>query len=274
MPTDEDAVFRFNGSMSSNKTYTFTVRQTYSSGKVVDWSGSESSDTPAPTIEAVSDLGGSSSSTLTIVALDRRRDRRRARDRRPRDERPAADVRRAAVLSAVAAAALALPAAAWAHAALLRTVPEASRTINVAAARGAAHLQRADRAALRDRLGHRRGRAAGDERPAGQRARLAADARHAARARARGLVPRLLARDLGRRPPGARRVHLRGRAEPRAAAAVSRSLAERDRDDDAAARLALARLPLGALRARPVRAAGADRPARGAGRCAAPRCGR
>jgi copper transport protein len=39
-------------------------------------------------------------------------------------------VRRAAVLTAVAAAALALPAAAWAHAALLRTVPEASRTIN------------------------------------------------------------------------------------------------------------------------------------------------
>ena len=69
VPTDEDAVFRFNGSTSSNKTYTFTVRQTYSNGKVVDWSGSEGSDTPAPTIEAVSDLGGGSSSTLTIVAL-------------------------------------------------------------------------------------------------------------------------------------------------------------------------------------------------------------
>jgi len=69
VPTDEDAVFRFNGSMSSNKTYTFKVRQTYSSGKVVDWSGAETSDTPAPTIESVSDLGGSSSSTLTIVAL-------------------------------------------------------------------------------------------------------------------------------------------------------------------------------------------------------------
>ena len=36
------------------------------------------------------------------------------------------------LLGAVAAAALALPAAAWAHAALLRTVPEASRTINSA----------------------------------------------------------------------------------------------------------------------------------------------
>ena len=36
------------------------------------------------------------------------------------------------MLTAVAVAALALPAAAWAHAALLRTVPEASRTINAA----------------------------------------------------------------------------------------------------------------------------------------------
>jgi copper transport protein len=41
-------------------------------------------------------------------------------------------VKRGAVLTAVAVAALALPAAAWAHAALLRTVPEASRTINAA----------------------------------------------------------------------------------------------------------------------------------------------
>jgi copper transport protein len=41
-------------------------------------------------------------------------------------------VRRAALLAAVALAALALPASAWAHAALLRTVPEASRTVNTA----------------------------------------------------------------------------------------------------------------------------------------------
>jgi uncharacterized protein YcnI len=68
VPTDEDSVFRFNGSMNSSKTYTFKVRQTYSNGKVVDWTGSESSDTPAPTIEAVSSFGGSSS-TLSIIAL-------------------------------------------------------------------------------------------------------------------------------------------------------------------------------------------------------------
>jgi uncharacterized protein YcnI len=68
VPTDEDAVFRFNGSMDSSKTYAFKVRQTYSNGKVVDWTGSESSDTPAPVVEGVSSVGGSSS-TLAIVAL-------------------------------------------------------------------------------------------------------------------------------------------------------------------------------------------------------------
>jgi uncharacterized protein YcnI len=69
VPTDEDAVFRFNASLDSNKTYTFDVRQTYSSGKIVDWTGSETSDTPAPRIEAVSSLGGGGTTLLTIIAL-------------------------------------------------------------------------------------------------------------------------------------------------------------------------------------------------------------
>jgi uncharacterized protein YcnI len=69
VPTEEDAVFRFNASAASSKKYTFTVRQTYSDGSVVDWSGPESSDTPAPIVDAVSDLGGGGSSTLAIVAL-------------------------------------------------------------------------------------------------------------------------------------------------------------------------------------------------------------
>ncbi len=69
VPTDEDAVFRFNGSLDSEKMIEAAVRQTYSNGKVVDWSGSESSDTPAPRIEGVSSLGGGSSSTLSIIAL-------------------------------------------------------------------------------------------------------------------------------------------------------------------------------------------------------------
>jgi len=70
VPTEEDSVFGFNASTTGAKTYSFKVRQTYASGEVVDWTGPESSDTPAPTIEAKSSLGGGgSSSTLGIIAL-------------------------------------------------------------------------------------------------------------------------------------------------------------------------------------------------------------
>jgi uncharacterized protein YcnI len=69
VPTDEDAAFSFLGRTDSSKTYTFGVRQTYSDGSVVDWNGPESSDTPAPTIEAKSSFGGGGSSTFAIVAL-------------------------------------------------------------------------------------------------------------------------------------------------------------------------------------------------------------
>ncbi|HET8893214.1 MAG TPA: DUF1775 domain-containing protein [Gaiellaceae bacterium] len=69
VPTEEDAVFHFNASTSGAKTYTFDVRQTYSDGSIVDWAGPESSDTPAPTIKAVSSIGGSGTPTLSIVAL-------------------------------------------------------------------------------------------------------------------------------------------------------------------------------------------------------------
>jgi uncharacterized protein YcnI len=68
-PTEEDAVFQFNATASAAQTYTFKVRQTYDDGSIVDWSGPESSDTPAPRIEAVSALGGGGTSTLAIVAL-------------------------------------------------------------------------------------------------------------------------------------------------------------------------------------------------------------
>lgn len=69
VPTGEDSVFSFNASTSGAKTYTFDVRQTYSDGSVVDWSGPESSDTPAPTIKALSSIGGGGTSALSIVAL-------------------------------------------------------------------------------------------------------------------------------------------------------------------------------------------------------------
>src|SRR6184192_165949 len=69
VPTGEDAFFQFLATPTSAKTYTFDVRQSYSNGKVVDWSGPESSDSPAPTIEAKSSLGGGGTSTLAIVSL-------------------------------------------------------------------------------------------------------------------------------------------------------------------------------------------------------------
>jgi uncharacterized protein YcnI len=69
VPTEDDSLFQFLAEAQSDKTYTFSVEQTYSDGSVVNWSGSESSDTPAPTVEAQSSLGGGGSSTLAIVAL-------------------------------------------------------------------------------------------------------------------------------------------------------------------------------------------------------------
>ena len=69
VPTGEDAAFSFLAQPAAAKTYTFGVRQTYSDGSVVDWSGPESSDTPSATIDVVSSLGGGTSSTLAIIAL-------------------------------------------------------------------------------------------------------------------------------------------------------------------------------------------------------------
>lgn len=70
VPTGEDSAFSFLASTSGAKTYSFGVRQTYSDGTVVDWNGPESSDTPSPTIDAKSSLGGGGgSSTLALIAL-------------------------------------------------------------------------------------------------------------------------------------------------------------------------------------------------------------
>jgi uncharacterized protein YcnI len=70
VPTDEDSVFRFQATLTGgSKTYTFGVRQTYSDGSVVEWTGAETSDTPSPVIKGVSSIGGGSSSTLAIIAI-------------------------------------------------------------------------------------------------------------------------------------------------------------------------------------------------------------
>ena len=68
VPTGENAAFSFLGQAAKPGSYTFSVRQTYSDGSVVDWTGPESGDTPAPVIEAVSSFGGGTS-TLEIVAI-------------------------------------------------------------------------------------------------------------------------------------------------------------------------------------------------------------
>jgi uncharacterized protein YcnI len=61
------AAFRFLAEADKSTTYTFKVRQTYSDGTVVDWTGPESSDTPAPTIHAVSSIGGGGGTPLVAV---------------------------------------------------------------------------------------------------------------------------------------------------------------------------------------------------------------
>jgi uncharacterized protein YcnI len=68
-PTGEDSLFQFLAQPSSAKTYTFQIQQTYSDGSIVDWTGPESSDAPAPTIDVASSLGAGGVAGLSIVAL-------------------------------------------------------------------------------------------------------------------------------------------------------------------------------------------------------------
>src|SRR5579862_1990634 len=69
IPTGEDSLFQFLAQPAKAGTYTFQVQQTYSDGSIVDWSGSEASAAPAPTIEAKSSLGGGGSSLLSIIGV-------------------------------------------------------------------------------------------------------------------------------------------------------------------------------------------------------------
>ena len=71
---EELAVLPFTGVPKNPGEYKFDVRQTYSDGSVVEWSGSEASDTPAALItatSAASSSGGSddTAKTLGIIAL-------------------------------------------------------------------------------------------------------------------------------------------------------------------------------------------------------------
>jgi len=68
VPTGEDAVFQFLGRSDGAGNYPFAVRQTYSDGSVVDWSGPEDADAPAPVVQLKDSLGGGTP-LLTYVAL-------------------------------------------------------------------------------------------------------------------------------------------------------------------------------------------------------------
>ena len=69
VPTGDDSLFQFLAQPSKAGKYTFHVQQTYADGSIVDWSGPESSDAPAPTIEAKTSLGGGGTSIVAIIAL-------------------------------------------------------------------------------------------------------------------------------------------------------------------------------------------------------------
>ena len=77
--SEHDAVFQFLGHASADKKYTFTIRQAYTDGTVVQWGppvqwpgGPPHSAGPGPTVtvqSAAGDSGGGDSSTLSIFAL-------------------------------------------------------------------------------------------------------------------------------------------------------------------------------------------------------------
>jgi uncharacterized protein YcnI len=70
VPFGQAAVFQFIGLPDGAEDYRFAVRQTYSDGSVVNWSGPDDAETPAAVVEARSSLGGGGSgSTLSVVAL-------------------------------------------------------------------------------------------------------------------------------------------------------------------------------------------------------------
>jgi uncharacterized protein YcnI len=69
VPSGEAAMLQFVGDVGAAKDYVFKIRQTYSDGTVVDWTGAADGDTPAPKVEAKSSLGGGGSSTLATIAF-------------------------------------------------------------------------------------------------------------------------------------------------------------------------------------------------------------
>jgi uncharacterized protein YcnI len=67
-PAGEATVFQIVGTAAEAKTYAFGVRQTYSDGTVVSWTGGAGSETQAARLEAQTTLGGGGG-TLAVVAF-------------------------------------------------------------------------------------------------------------------------------------------------------------------------------------------------------------
>ena len=151
---------------TSAKTYTFEVEQTYSDGSVVDWTGARELRHARRRRSRRSQLARRRRQ-LELDARDRRA-RRRRRRRRPRRDRPRSQAERAAArlrLGAAAPRARRRRRRSRCRRPRPRTptssarCPSASGIADGVAAERRADLQRGGRAALRDRLRHRRGRA-------------------------------------------------------------------------------------------------------------------
>ena len=72
---EELVLLPFTGSAKDEGDYTFKVSQTYSDGSVVDWAGSEDSDTPAVVVavgaaeHGAEESHSDSTKTIAIIAL-------------------------------------------------------------------------------------------------------------------------------------------------------------------------------------------------------------
>ena len=131
---EELALLPFTGSSKNEGDYAFKVRQTYSDGSVVDWAGTEDSDTPAPAIavgaaeHGAEESHSDSSKTIAIIALVvGALGLLVGGAGLPRGAALGVSWGgRAGALLVALVVALAVPAVAWGHATLLATQPQAS----------------------------------------------------------------------------------------------------------------------------------------------------
>ena len=154
-------------------------------------------------------------------------------------------MKRRLTLVVAVAGALAFPAAAYSHAALLRTVPQASGIVNTAPKEVALTYSEAVEprfaiVSVTDAAAHQETTGPPRRSPANPDTLLVP-----LRALERRVVPRLLAGHLRRRPARPRRLHLCDRAECRSGPAVRDPVHLRNGGNTEAVDCALARLPLG-----------------------------